>query len=68
LQNLLDGLGASERFVFDVKKLLNGKKDLKTFQSKAQNRSKKTITTEKHFAGANCAESIEGKWVTAASY
>jgi hypothetical protein len=35
--NLPDCLGASERFVFEVKKLPNGKEDLKTVKSEAHN-------------------------------
>ncbi len=50
--NLPDCLSASECFAFEVKKLQNGKKDLQTVKSEAQNRSKKTVAGQKRFAGA----------------
>ncbi len=38
---------ASKRLVFEVKNLPNGKKDLKTVKSEAQNRRKKTVAAKK---------------------
>ncbi len=37
---------------FEVKKLPNGKKDLKTMKNKAQNQRKKTVAAEKHVSAA----------------
>ncbi len=45
-------MGELERFVFEVKKLQNGKKYLKTVKSEAQSRSEKTTATEKHVSAS----------------
>jgi hypothetical protein len=50
-RHLQDCLGELDRFVFKVN-LLNGKKDLKTARSEAQNQRKKTMAAKKHFASA----------------
>jgi hypothetical protein len=45
-------LSELERFVLGIKNLPDGKKDLRTVKSEAQNRRKKTVATQKRFAGA----------------
>jgi hypothetical protein len=58
-----------ERFVFEVKKLPNCKKDLQTVESEAQNQSKKTITAGKRsFCQRYCEFSAGGEWVSTHAY
>jgi hypothetical protein len=45
---LLDCWGASDKFVFEVKRLPNGKTDLKTVKSKAQTQRKINAAAQKH--------------------
>jgi hypothetical protein len=67
-RRLRDCLGELERFVFEVKRLPNDKKDLKTAKREAQNQRKKILAAEKLFRQQHCEFSTDGEWVTAEDY
>jgi hypothetical protein len=53
-------IGELERFVFKVEKLWNGKNDLRTVKSEAQNQSEKTVTAKKGFVIVNLSLEADG--------